>query len=164
MINIKLYFSEAIKKEASDVHLVGAELPMIRIEGELQPVGDQKLDEKELAVAILEILNKEQKDRYLEEKELDFGYEQDGVRFRVNLHQQDEKIGLAARLIPAIIPNPTDLRFEPVLVSIPDLLDGLVLVTGPTGCGKSTTLASIIEEINKKRKAHIVTIEDPIEF
>ncbi len=164
MLDLKSFFSEAIKKEASDIHLVGAELPMIRIEGDLQPINDQKLNEAELATAVLGMLNADQKTRYTDDKELDFGYEQDGVRFRVNLHQQDEKIGLSARLIPAVIPSPTDLRFEPVLAGVPDLLDGLVLVTGPTGCGKSTTLASIIEEINKKRKAHIVTIEDPIEF
>lgn len=163
-MNLKSFFKEAIKKEASDLHLVGEELPMLRIEGELQPIEEKPLGNKELETAIFEMLNKDQLARYKEEMELDFSYEQDDVRFRVNLHQQEEKIGLTARLIPAEIPAPKDLNFEPALMEVPNFLDGLVLVTGPTGCGKSTTLASIIEEINKTRKAHIVTVEDPIEF
>lgn len=163
-MNLKSFFKEAIKKDASDLHLVGEEVPMLRIEGELHPIEDKPLGNKELETAIFELLNKDQLIRYKEELELDFSYEQDGVRFRVNLHQQEEKIGLTARLIPAEIPSPKDLNFEPALLEVPNFLDGLVLVTGPTGCGKSTTLASIIEEINQNRKAHIVTIEDPIEF
>jgi len=95
---------------------------------------------------------------------LDFGLEHAGARFRINIHQQEGKIGLAARLIPKNIPTPEELRFEPVLKDFSNLLDGLVLIVGPTGHGKSTTMASIIEEINKSRKAHIITIEDPIEF
>lgn len=163
-MNLKPFFKEAISKGASDLHLVGEELPMLRIEGELQPIEEKPLSNKELEMAIFELLTKDQLARYKEEMELDFSYEQDDVRFRVNLHQQEEKVGLTARLIPAEIPTPKDLNFEPVLSEVSNFLDGLVLVTGPTGCGKSTTLASIIEEINKNRKAHIVTIEDPIEF
>ena len=164
MLNIKSFFKEAVKQEASDLHLVGEELPMLRIEGELKELDKKPLSNKELETAIFGLLSKEQKESYLAEKELDFGYEQDDVRFRVNLHQQEEKIGLAARLIPAEIPSPKDLHFEPALIEATNFLDGLVLVTGPTGCGKSTTLASMVEEINKTRKAHVVTVEDPIEF
>lgn len=164
-MNLKQYFKDAIDNDASDLHLVGGEMPMIRVEGELKVLETKQLSAKELQTAIFEeMLNKEQKERYLEEQELDFSYEQDGARFRVNLHQQADVVGLAARLIPAEIPSPKDLVFEPALLQVPETLDGLVLVTGPTGCGKSTTLAAIIEEINKTRKAHIVTIEDPIEF
>ncbi len=164
-MNLKQYFKDAIDNNASDLHLVGGEMPMIRVEGELKVLETKQLSAKELQVAIFEeMLSKEQKDRYLEEQELDFSYEQDGERFRVNLHQQTDVVGLAARLIPAEIPSPKELVFEPALLRVPQTLDGLVLVTGPTGCGKSTTLAAIIEEINKTRKAHIVTIEDPIEF
>ncbi len=164
MLNIKSYFKEAIKQEASDLHLVGGELPMLRIEGELKELDAKPLSNKELTDGIMELLNKEQVDRYKDEMDLDFGMEIDGVRFRVNLHQQEEKIGLAARLIPEQVPSPKDLHFEDTLLELPKLLDGLVLVTGPTGSGKSTTLAAMIEEINKTRKAHIVTVEDPIEF
>ncbi len=164
MLNIKNYFKEAIKLGASDLHLVGGELPMVRIEGELKELADKKLDSKELMTAIAEIITKEQSTKYEEEMELDFGYQIDGTRFRINLHQQDEQVGLSARLIPAEIPSPKDLHFEPALMNIPKLLDGLVLITGPTGSGKSTVIASVIEEINKSRKAHIVTVEDPMEF
>jgi len=164
-MNIKQFFKDAIKEEASDLHLVGNELPMIRIEGELKEIGEKPLNAKELETAIFEeMLSKEQKAKFEEEKELDFSYAQDEMRFRVNLHQQNDVIGLSARLIPSQIPSPEDLRFEPALLNIPEMLDGLVLVTGPTGCGKSTTIAAIIEQINKNRKAHIVTVEDPMEF
>ncbi len=164
MITLKNYFKEAIKQDASDLHLVGDEKPLIRIEGELKELEDKPLANKELETALFGLIDKDQQARYEEEKELDFGYELDGVRFRVNLHQESGRIGMAARLIPAEIPASTDLHFEPQLLELPKLLDGLILVTGPTGNGKSTTIASMIEEINKTRKAHIVTVEDPIEF
>ncbi len=164
MLSTKQYFAEAIKKEASDVHLVGDELPMLRVEGELVVLDEKPLKNKELETAIFGLLSKEQIQKYQEELELDFGYEQDGARFRINLHQEQERIGMTARLIPQTIPTPEDLRFEPALKDFTNLLDGLVLITGPTGSGKSTTIASMIEEINKTRKSHIVTVEDPIEF
>ncbi|MDO8626311.1 MAG: PilT/PilU family type 4a pilus ATPase [Candidatus Magasanikbacteria bacterium] len=164
MLNIKALFKEVIKADGSDIHLVGEELPLMRVEGELKPLSDKPLANKDLATAIFGILTKEQQDKYNSDHELDFAHIVDNVRFRVNLHQQEEKIGLAARLIPTEIPSPADLHFEAPLLELPNLLDGLILVTGPTGSGKSTTIASMIEEINKSRKAHIITIEDPIEF
>ncbi len=163
-MNLKAYFKQAIKQEASDLHLVGDELPMIRIEGELKELESKKLNNSELKTAIMGLLSKEQQKKYEEEMELDFSYEVDSTRFRVNLHQQNENIGLSARLVPQEVPSPEDLGFVPSLIDLTKTLDGLVLVTGPTGCGKSTTIASIIEEINKTRRAHIITVEDPIEF
>ncbi|TAN32680.1 type IV pilus twitching motility protein PilT [Patescibacteria group bacterium] len=163
-MNIESYFKEAIKQDASDLHLVGGELPRLRVEGELKELSDKPLNNKELETAIYTLISKAQQDRYEEDKELDFSYSVDQTRFRVNLHQQEENIGLAARLIPKTIPKPEDLHFEPTLSELTKLMDGLILVTGPTGCGKSTTIASLIEEINKSRQAHIVTVEDPIEF
>ncbi len=164
MKTLKSYFEEAIKAKASDLHLVGGEKPVLRVEGELKEIEDKKLPNKELESAILSLLTAEQKKRFVEELELDLSYEYSGVRFRLNLHQQAGNIGLAARVIPKDIPSPEALRFETVMLDFTKLLDGLVLVVGPTGHGKSTTLASMIEEINKTRKAHIVTVEDPIEF
>lgn len=164
MISLEGYFKEAIKKDASDLHLVGGELPMLRVAGALGEIDKKPLNNKELEAAIFTIIGKDRVKKFTEEKELDFGYDLDGVRFRVNLHQEQDNIGLAARLVPADIPSPEELHFEPSLSELPKMLDGLILVTGPTGCGKSTTIASMIEEINKTRKAHIVTIEDPIEF
>lgn len=161
---IKFYFEYAMKKQASDLHLVAGEIPMIRVSGQLQAVEDKVLPEDELKTAIYSLLTKFQKERYEEEKELDFSQEVAGARFRINLHQEQGRIGLAARLVPRKIPAPEDLGFAPMMYELPKLLDGLVLVTGPTGCGKSTTLAAMIEMINQSRSAHIITIEDPIEF
>lgn len=164
MLNIKTLFAHTIEKGGSDLHLVGNEIPFIRVEGELSPISDQPVPNKDLVTAINSILPKEMQDRYAKDQELDWAYEQDGVRFRVNIHQQVGNIGLSARLIPKDIPTPEDLRFEQPLLELPQLLDGLILVTGPTGSGKSTTIAAMVEEINKSRKSHIITIEDPIEF
>lgn len=164
MPTIASYFTQAIKEGASDLHLVVDETPTLRIQGELTPLEDETVSEKSLETFIGTLLSVDQKKIFDEEMEMDVSYEADGARFRVNLHRQEGKLGLAARLIPKEIPSPEVLRFEPVLTDFTNLLDGLVLVVGPTGQGKSTTLASMIEEINKNRKAHIVTIEDPIEF
>ncbi len=164
MKNIKEYFDLAISEKASDLHLVGGEIPMVRVEGELKNIEDKPMANKELKEGVYSILNSEQKEKYDQELELDLGYQHGGVHFRVNVHQEEGNIGLSARLIPEKIPTPEELRFEPILRDLPNLMDGLVLVVGPTGHGKSTTLAAMIEEINKTRKAHIITIEDPIEF
>jgi twitching motility protein PilT len=161
---IKNYFKEAMKRDASDLHLVGGAIPMLRVEGELVDIEDKPLPGKELLAGIFTLLTKEQQAIYTAEKELDFGLNFEEVRFRVNLHRQQEEIGLTARLIPAEIPTPESLHFEQPLIDLTRLLDGLVLITGPTGCGKSTTIAAMIEEINKTRRSHIVSIEDPVEF
>ncbi len=164
MGSIDSYFDFAIKKGASDIHLVGGEKPMIRVDGRLQELREQSLAEKEVKSIIGSLLSPDQKEKFEQELELDFSHDFDGIRFRINLHLQSGKVGMAARLIPNKIPTPEELSFEPTLRDFPNLLDGLVLVVGPTGCGKSTTIASMLEQINKNRKAHIVTIEDPIEF
>ena len=137
---------------------------MLRVAGELRALEDKPLPEKEAAAAIFELLSPEQKRQFEDQLELDMSLTESDQRFRVNIHQEEGNIGLAARLIPKTIPSPVELRFEPVLKTLSNLLDGLVLVVGPTGHGKSTTLAAMVEEINKTRKAHIITIEDPIEF
>ena len=137
---------------------------MLRINGELVEIAEEKLNNDELEEVLSIILTNEQKRRFLEESDLDIGYDIEGVRFRINLHRQDRKVGLSARIIPSDVPAPQELNFEEAILKFADINDGLVLVTGPTGCGKSTTIASMIEEINKTKKAHIVTIEDPIEF
>jgi twitching motility protein PilT len=164
MKTIKSYFELAISEGASDLHMVGNEKPALRIQGDLREIEDKALDSDALETAILGLLSAEQKKKFTDELELDFGYEVGGARFRVNLHRQEGAIGMSARLIPSDIPSPEALRFEPALAGFSNLLDGLVLVVGPTGHGKSTTLASMIEQINTSRKAHIVTVEDPIEF
>lgn len=161
---VKLYFEEAVKAGASDLHLVGGEKPMLRVAGQLRNIEDSPLGAKDVETAVLSLLSAEQKKHFAEELELDMSYDIKGARFRVNVHQQEGQLGMAARLIPKDIPTPEVLRFEQPLMEFPQLLDGLVLVVGPTGHGKSTTIASMIEEINKTRKSHIVTVEDPVEF
>lgn len=164
MKQITEYFAQAIKDGASDIHLVAGEKPMYRLNGSLVDLADEALLEKDLEQGIFSLLSEDQKKSFQDELELDVSVLIEQVRFRVNVHQQEGRIGLAARLIPETIPSPDELRFEPILRQFPDMLDGLVLIVGPTGSGKSTTIASMIEEINKNRKAHIITIEDPIEF
>lgn len=164
MKSLTTYFEHAIESGASDLHLVAGEIPMVRVHGELQNIEEKPLAEEGLEASILSLLTADQKKKFSDTLEMDVGHEVKGARFRVNIHRQEGKIGLAARLIPTQIPSPDDLRFEEPLRQFPNLLDGLVLVVGPTGQGKSTTLASMIEEINKTRKTHIVTVEDPIEF
>ncbi|MBU0660567.1 PilT/PilU family type 4a pilus ATPase [Patescibacteria group bacterium] len=165
MKSIQFYFAHAVKQGASDVHLVGGKKPSIRIHGILEDVETKLLKDSELRTVIASILSSAQKKQLEKGKELDMSHAiSDGTRFRINVHFQEGNIALAARLIPENIPSPEELAFEPALNGFTDLLDGLVLVVGPTGQGKSTTIASMIEQINQKRKAHIITIEDPIEF
>lgn len=164
MKTIEAYFRSAIKANASDVHLVSGQSAAIRVDGQLRMMEGDSLTANELQEAIFAMLTPQQKKRYTESLELDISHSVDNVRFRINLHQQSGAIGLAARLIPKNIPSPQDLRLEPQITELTKLLDGLVLVVGPTGHGKSTTIASLLEEINKTRAAHIITIEDPVEF
>lgn len=164
MKQISSYFDEAIKMNASDIHLVAGSPAQVRQFGELQLLDEKPLPAKELQTQIYSLLSAEQKKQFEEVLELDISYEHGGMRFRVNVHKQEGSIALAARLIPSTIPAADELRFEPILNELPHLLDGLVLVVGPTGHGKSTTLARMIDSINEERKAHIVTVEDPVEF
>ncbi|KKU73352.1 MAG: Twitching motility protein [Parcubacteria group bacterium GW2011_GWA2_47_26] len=163
-MKIDKYFQLAIDKKASDLHLIAGTKPTLRIASELIAVEDTPLTKTDLAGLLTELLTKEQFADFEHERELDFAYSYDNWRFRVNLHFQRGQIGLAARLIPQQIPTPEDLGFSEVMYALTHLNHGLILVTGPSGCGKSTTLAAMIEIINRERSAHIITIEDPIEF
>lgn len=156
----------AVKKSASDVHLVVDAPVLLRIDGELIEVEPKKsLAKKEVEQMVFSLLSEEQKKRFINDKELDFGYEnEDEARFRVNLHHEKGNIGLVARVITDKIPTMEDLFIPRVVYDLVNLQQGLILVTGPTGCGKSTTLAAIINHINQNRSSSIVTLEDPIEF
>lgn len=164
MKKIKKYFDEAVKKKASDILLASGEKPFIRVDGDLLSLEDKKIEASELKLDLLSLLNIDQKKRFEEEMELDFSYEYNNSRFRVNFHYQEGGIAMSARLIPAKIPSPEEIRLEENLLKLVNLESGLVLVVGATGNGKSTTIATILEEINKHKKEHIITIEDPIEF
>lgn len=151
---------------ASDLHLRAGSIPVIRINGELKPLGGvQKLNQEETLEMAFSMMSNRQKQHFKEVFEVDIGYGVPGLgRFRVNIFQQRNSIGIVARVISDSILGFGDLGMPPVLNKISDEMRGLILVTGTTGSGKSTTLAAIVDHINAKRNCHIVTIEDPIEF
>jgi twitching motility protein PilT len=155
----------ALKNKASDVHLSTSILPKFRINGELNSVGNFELPDKtEMVDMILSILSKEQKDRFLSEKDLDFSVTVDDARFRANVFFDNGLPAMVLRVIPVDIPTMEELGMPPVMNSWLKIKQGFILVTGPTGQGKSTTVASMLNEINKNIGGHIVTVEDPIEY
>ncbi len=155
-----------LEHKGSDLHLSVNSPPMIRVHGDLEAVpGYRPLTSHQLQESVYAILTDRQKQRFEETKELDLAYQLPGAaRFRVNIMQQQGAIGAVLRAIPWEILPLESLRMPPSLGEFADLPRGLVLVTGPTGSGKSTTLAAIIDKANRTRKGHIITIEDPIEF
>lgn len=159
-------FTAAVEKGASDIHIVEGMPPVLRIDGELDKLANEEvLGPKETLEICLSLCTPEQKEVFETERELDLGYQIDGVsRFRVNLHWEKGSAGLVARVIANVIPTMEGLNMPPITYDLCRLKQGLVLVTGPTGMGKSTTLAAMINLINSERGVHIVTLEDPIEF
>jgi twitching motility protein PilT len=157
---------EALNVNASDVHIKVGLPPIFRVNGALRFLRDVKpFDQNEVSKMALGIMNEWQKDRFIKNKEVDMGYEIYGMgRFRINIFQQRGKIRIALRIVPYKIQGVTELNLPPVIEKIAMENRGLVLVTGTTGSGKSTTLAAMIEVINTRRTCHILTIEDPIEF
>lgn len=151
---------------ASDLHLRAGSTPVIRVNGELRPLsGAPKLSQDETLEMAFSMMSNRQKQHFKDVFEVDIGYGVSGLgRFRVNIFQQRNSIGIVARVISDTVKNFADLGLPPILTSIADEMRGLVLVTGTTGSGKSTTLSAIVDYINEKRNCHIVTIEDPIEF
>ncbi|UCD83732.1 MAG: type IV pilus twitching motility protein PilT [Deltaproteobacteria bacterium] len=151
---------------ASDLHLVAGSPPILRVHGELSPIDNSSvIGHEECKSLIFEILTDRQRKIYEETKDLDCAYSVSGLaRFRVNVFQQRKGIGAVFRLIPTTILPLKELGLPPVLERFARLNKGLVLVTGPTGSGKSTTLASIIDIINREMRGHIITVEEPIEF
>ncbi|MHC4647096.1 MAG: type IV pilus twitching motility protein PilT [Planctomycetota bacterium] len=159
------FFRAAIKTAASDLHLKVAQPPKLRIFGDLKNTTGEVMTERRIEDLVFEILSPEQKDFFLKHGTLDFAYEVDTKhRFRVNIFRQRGMVSLAARRVNASIPPFEKLHLPAVLEKIADTGQGLVLVVGPTGCGKTTTIASMIDHINHTRACHIVTVEDPIEY
>jgi len=156
----------ATERKASDVHLKVGAHPIIRVDGQLIPLVEFKRLMQEDTIAMgFSIMSTQQKEKFKQYLEIDIAYSVPGLgRFRCNIFQQRGSVGLVLRLIPARIQTTRELLLPPVLDRIADEDRGLVLVTGTTGSGKSTTLAAMIDHINASRNCHIVTIEDPIEF
>ncbi|HEX9734754.1 MAG TPA: type IV pilus twitching motility protein PilT, partial [Thermoanaerobaculia bacterium] len=165
-MNINDLLKLAVERKASDLHLKVGGHPYIRIDGGLQPMSELKRMTQEDTLSIAySIMNARQKQRFKEELDIDLAYQVPGLgRFRCNIFQQRGSVGLVLRVIPARIKSVRELMLPQVLEKIAEERRGLVLCTGTTGSGKSTTLAALIDYINASRNEHIVTIEDPIEF
>jgi twitching motility protein PilT len=156
---------KTIEMKASDLHLVVGMPPMLRIEGALTPIESKQVTDEDAQQLVFALLTTEQKDLFLVNRELDFSYDHEGKgRFRVNVYHQKGFVSAALRLIPSEIKSIEDLNLPKLYHTFANLRQGFILVTGPTGHGKSTTLASIIQEINETRSVHVVTVEDPIEY
>ncbi len=165
-LSLDTVLREMVRLGASDVHLTVGAPPMVRVSGSLHALpGFSVNDGESLRRVLYSILTQRQRERFENDLELDLSYSVRGLaRFRVNLYQQRESLGAALRVIPYEIKALEDLGIPPIVASFAGLPRGLVLVTGPTGSGKSTTLASIVDLANRSREDHIVTVEDPIEF
>ncbi len=151
--------------KASDLHLSSGMPPMIRVDGDMKRINLPVLDSETVLKMIFDIMNDKQRKRYEEELEADFSFEIPNVaRFRVNAFNQDRGPAAVFRTIPSVVLSLDDLGAPKVFQEIIDKPRGLVLVTGPTGSGKSTTLAAMLDHINEKQRSHILTVEDPIEF
>jgi twitching motility protein PilT len=162
---IQEIFKIAIQKNASDIHLVIDLPPILRIDGELTNITSEKLSKKDIETLAFSLLTVEQKKRFIDFKDLDFSYEyEDGSRFRINLYYEKGNVGMVARVIPNEIPTMEDIGMPQTIYELLNLKQGLILVTGPTGCGKSTTLAAMINYLNENFHYNIVALEDPIEY
>ena len=165
-LRIEILLEEVVRKRASDLHLQVGLPPMLRIDGALVPATNQPaLNEAMVETLVFQILSVEQKQILEKDKEFDFSFSfGDLGRFRVNAFHERGNLAAALRLIPNEMKTVHELGMPSVVNSFADFPRGLVLVTGPTGSGKSTTLAALVDKINSERSAHIITIEDPIEF
>ena len=165
MARLDAFFKLMFDTGASDLHIVSAQPPILRVHGELERVKYDPMDDETLRAMLYEIAPEQKIKQFEETGDVDFGYEIPGVaRFRANYFMQKYGCGAVFRQIPTKILTADELGLPPILKKSAMLHKGIVLVTGPTGSGKSTTLAAILDHANKHRKDHIITIEDPIEF
>jgi twitching motility protein PilT len=163
-MEIKNLLAQLNKSKGSDLLLAGKNFPYLRINNSIIKIEDRVLSPDEVEALITPIISKEEMAEFKKTKELDTSYEDETSRYRVNLHYQMGSMGASIRRVPKEIPSLEDLKLPPIVKDFTNLDRGLVLVTGPTGCGKSTTQAAMINQINATRACHIITIEDPIEF
>lgn len=165
-LNLRSLLQEMIDREASDLHVTAGERPKLRVDGDiLDSTVDHIMTPKDTLQLAYSVLTESQKKRFELENELDFSFGiQNLARFRGNVFKQRGCVAMVLRMIPFSVRTFDELGLPPVMAELADRPRGLILVTGPTGSGKSTTLAAVIDKINKERKSHILTMEDPIEF
>lgn len=165
MITLQELIKIAVERNASDIHIIAGYFPTIRVNEELYAIRTtQPITKKDAEDLLLPILNDSQRTSFLKDRSYDFSYEFEGRRFRINYYQTKGAPAATIRLIPPNIKTITDLVLPTIFYEFARVKSGLILITGPTGEGKSTTLASIINEININQSRHIITIEDPIEY
>jgi twitching motility protein PilT len=165
MAQIDQFLKVLVEQGGSDLHLTVGSPPVMRVHGHMQRIKFRELSNKDMEQLIYEVMEEEWRMRFLDELDFDFAYEIEGLaRFRVNIFWQRKGLGAVMRTIPAKILTADQLGLPDVVRKMCMLTKGLVLVTGPTGSGKSTTLAAMVDLINETRADHILTIEDPIEF
>jgi len=164
--NLRSLLEEMIQKDASDLHITAAERPKLRVDGDIvDSSAIEVLTPKDTLQLAYSVLTENQKKRFETDDELDFSFGiQNLARFRGNVFKQRGCVAMVIRMIPFNVRTFQELGLPPVIAKLAERPRGLILVTGPTGSGKSTTLAAIIDKINKERKGHIITVEDPIEF
>ena len=165
-VNLRMLLEEMIERDASDLHITAGERPKLRIDGDITNSNvEYVLNPKDTLQIAYSVLTENQKKRFELDDELDFSFGiQNLARFRGNCFKQRGCVSMVIRQIPFTVKTFADLGLPPVIAKMADKPRGLVLVTGPTGSGKSTTLAAMIDKINRERKGHIITVEDPIEF
>ena len=165
-LNIDELLKAVVAKKASDLHLKVGNNPIVRVDGHLEPLDPNlKLSQEDVVSIAFSIMNNQQKQRFKERFEIDLAYSAPGLgRFRVNVYQQRGTVNLVFRAVPTKILTIQELHLPAVIEKMAAETRGMILVTGTTGSGKSTTLASIIDEINRTRTENVITIEDPIEF
>ena len=165
MARIDSFLRLVLDQQASDLHFHSGNVPIIRHDGDLVPLPFRTLSEEETRRFVAEIMTTEQREHFDRDREVDFAYVlEGGARFRVNVFTQSRGLGAVFRIIPARLPTIDELKLPDALKKLAQQANGLVLVTGPTGSGKTTTLAAIVNEINRTSRRHVITIEDPIEF
>ena len=164
MARIDAFLKLGVQQGCSDVHLAVGVPPMLRMHGDLLPIKFRDLRASELEGYVLEILTPSQSQRFTAGSDLDFSYvSAEGGRFRVNVYRKDTGIGATFRTIPSEVPSLAEMGLPPVLEKLCDHHQGMILVTGATGTGKSTTLAAMIDHLNQTRRLNVITLEDPIE-
>jgi len=165
MARIDAFLKLGTQQNCSDIHLAVGVPPMLRMYGDLVPIKFRDLRDTELESYVTEIMTQNQREIFMRGNDLDFSYvSEDGGRFRVNLFRKDTGVGATFRAIPSVVPTLESLRLPPIVTKLCDYHQGMILVTGSTGTGKSTTLAAMIDLLNNTRHHNIISLEDPIEF